>query len=141
MSSDSHKRIECDRVYRGRDKWQFDHLPPISNNRDHIVLYQLPIEVNSSQPPEPHSGKTKWDSNHVRLPCALQNEYKDEGSESASRWELIQNALSRKIRSSKKLQKVILIYNSKYAKEWKFEALNAMIEDVCLIQSEEKGKI
>lgn len=80
MSTDSFKGVPFDDIYRGNDAWHLNHLPPIVNKRDHIVLYQLPIEPNSTQPPKPYPGEHKWDSHHVRLPCALQNEYRTESS-------------------------------------------------------------
>lgn len=62
-------------IYRGLSEWELSHLPPISNRRYHTVLFELPIDVNSTKPPQPHEGQMKWDSLHVRLPCSPQNEY------------------------------------------------------------------
>lgn len=62
-------------IYRGLNEWELSHLPPIINRRNHIVLFELPIDLNSMQPPTPHAGQMKWDSLHVRLPCSPQNEY------------------------------------------------------------------
>lgn len=78
MSTDSFKGVSMEQVYRGYDKWHLDHLPPIANKRDHIVLFQLPIAEGSTKPPEPHRGENKWDSNHVRMPYSHQCEYKTE---------------------------------------------------------------
>lgn len=61
-------------IYRGLSPWELDHLPPIVNKHDHCVLIELPIDENSSEPPKPHRSELKWDSDHVRLPCAIQNE-------------------------------------------------------------------
>lgn len=62
-------------IYRHINQWELPHLPPIVNKRDHAVLFKLPLDSNSTAPPEPHRSALKWDSNHVRLPCAPQNEY------------------------------------------------------------------
>lgn len=78
MSTDSFKGIPLDEIFRGRELWSFEHLPPIANKRDHIVLFQLPLAENPTHPPDPHNGENRWDANHVRLPCATQNEYKTE---------------------------------------------------------------
>lgn len=64
-----------DEIYRGLSAWELNHLPPIVNRRDHAVLFELPVNLNSTEPPKPHRGQPKWDSLHVRLPCAPQNEY------------------------------------------------------------------
>lgn len=152
----THKGSSMDEIYRGLNPWELSQLPPIINKRDHAVLFQLPINLNSNEPPEPHRGEVKWDSNHVRLPCASQNEYllTDEVNSSLNflsellkkcefhfqndpdvtikkkRWEIIQTALLRPIRTSRELEKAILSYNTKYAKRWKFHALHELFEDV-----------
>lgn len=64
-----------DEIYHGKDQWSLASLPPIINSHSHTVLYQLPIDLKSTNPPKPHVGPIKWDSSHVRLPCAEQNEY------------------------------------------------------------------
>lgn len=69
------KGNSMDEIYRGLNPWELPQLPPIVNKRDHSVLFQLPIHLNSTEPPQPHRSDAKWDSNHVRLPCAIQNEY------------------------------------------------------------------
>lgn len=80
MCTNASKGVPLNEIYRGFGKWDLDHLPPIVNKRDHIVLFQLPIDKDSKEPPKPHISETKWDANHVRLPCASQNEYKTESS-------------------------------------------------------------
>lgn len=81
MSTQNFKGVSMDKIYRNFDPWDLDHLPPVENTRNHTVLFQLPIsKVQPLEPPTPHIGKGKWDSNHVRLPCASQNEYKTESS-------------------------------------------------------------
>lgn len=80
MCTDGSKGVPLNEVYRGFGHWDLEHLPPIVNKRDHIVLFQLPVNKDSKEPPKPHISDTKWDSNHVRLPCATQNEYKTEST-------------------------------------------------------------
>lgn len=48
------------------------------------------------------------------------------------RWEIIQTALLRDIRSSRELEQAILTYNHKYAKEWKFKSLHYLFEKVSI---------
>lgn len=161
MNTDNFKGVPLEQIYRGFDRWHLDHLPPIVNKRDHSVLFQLPISNdNTAPPPKPHIGEKKWDSNHVRLPCASQNEYKTESSVgwcfiekkidqndktliivlqsdpaktvNVKRWEIIQNALRRDISSSRELEVAILTYNRKYAKEWKFKSLHYLFEQVSI---------
>lgn len=67
------KGNRIDEIYRGLGQFELQHLPPIEHNEKHKVLFELPINSSEDQPPKPHAGKTKWDSNHVRLPCAAQN--------------------------------------------------------------------
>lgn len=69
-----------DEIYRSLNRWHLDHFPPISDKRNHTILFQYPILNDQSQPPEPRTGEKKWDTNHVRLPCATQNELKVEKS-------------------------------------------------------------
>lgn len=71
----NHRGNSMDDIHRGLSPWELHHLPPIVNKRDHAVLFQLPIDLNSATPPTPHRSEAKWDSSHVRLPCASQNEY------------------------------------------------------------------
>lgn len=49
------------------------------------------------------------------------------------RWEIIQNALLQPILTSRDLEKAILSYNTKYAKQWKFYALHELFEEVEMI--------
>lgn len=75
MSACNFKGVPLEAVYRGFEPFELDHLPKIENKRNHTVCFQLPIEQGSTKPPKPHVGEKKWDGNHVRLPCAVQNEY------------------------------------------------------------------
>lgn len=64
-------------VYGTSPKWDLDHLPPITNDDDHIVLYEFPINTSITQPPKPFfgNGEPKWDTDHVKLPCSTHNEF------------------------------------------------------------------
>lgn len=78
MSSENFKGVPLSEIYYGRDAFDLDHLPPVANKWDHIVLYKLPITVISTRPPDPYKGESKWDPNHVRMPYASQSEHKSE---------------------------------------------------------------
>lgn len=60
-------------IYRGFGKFELHNLPSIHCSDTHKVLFELPISTNDDEPPKPHIGKSRWDSDHVRLPCAKQN--------------------------------------------------------------------
>lgn len=60
-------------IYRGIGKFELPTFAPIECSEAHKVLFELPITTSQDDPPKPHIGKTKWDSDHVRLPCAKQN--------------------------------------------------------------------
>lgn len=62
-----------DEIYRGFDRWHLGNLPPIERRRNHTILFKFPLSNDLSQLPEPYVGDKKWDVNHVRLPCAIQN--------------------------------------------------------------------
>lgn len=47
-----------------------------------------------------------------------------------SRWEMIEAALLKDFKSSRELQEAILSYNTKYAKDWKFNTLHELFEVV-----------
>ena len=60
-------------IYRGMGPFEFATLAPIQCSDTHKVLFELPIAVNEDEPPKPHVGKSRWDSDHVRLPYAEQS--------------------------------------------------------------------
>lgn len=99
---------------------------------NHTVLYHTPI-LDTSIPPIPYKGPERWDANHVRLPCAKQNQYvvknDSETEEVEERWSLIRTALSRDIRTSHDLVAAILSYNTKYSKTWRFNGLHKLIRE------------
>lgn len=73
MSTEPLNGAPMSEIYFHGGPFDFDHLPPVANKRDHIVLYKLPIDKSGSRTPEPYRGEMKWDSNHVRLPCSPHN--------------------------------------------------------------------
>lgn len=84
MSSERFKGVPLDEIYGGRSAFDLDHLPEITNKRDHTVLFKVPITVSWSKTPEPYRGENKWDQQHVRMPHAPQSEYKSENTVSSS---------------------------------------------------------
>lgn len=54
--------------------------------------------------------------------------------EKKQRWEIIQTALLKPIRSSIELEKAIQSYNTKYAKKWKFHALHELFQQVNILR-------
>lgn len=56
-------------------EWLLKRLPPIRNDYNHTVLFELPIGNDPKEPPKPQVGETKWNSKYVKLPCATENEY------------------------------------------------------------------
>lgn len=78
MYSENYKGVPLGQIYRGFNKWDFDHLPPIENKRCHTVLYRLPVPKGLKHPPDPFESGSKWDQHHVRLPNSQYSEYKTE---------------------------------------------------------------
>lgn len=50
--------------------------------------------------------------------------------ETKKRWDVIQNTLSKDIRSTQELEEAILIYNPEYENIWNFEPLHTLFEKV-----------
>ncbi|KAG4077916.1 hypothetical protein HA402_013850 [Bradysia odoriphaga] len=119
-------------IYRLSSEWDLRHFPGVKPSPNHTVLYQTPI-INVTVPPIPHKGPGRWDANHVRLPCAQQNQYvvrnEDDTEEVKERWSLIRTALSQDIRTSHDLEAAILSYNTKYSKTWRFNGLHKLFQD------------
>ncbi|XP_039438286.1 poly(ADP-ribose) glycohydrolase-like [Culex pipiens pallens] len=125
--------VPMDIVYRGLDRFELRHFPEVRPSDDHTVLYNLPWDPDDTQPPAPRRSYSKWDANHVRLPCSHRSQYpveqEDGSSTLESRWELVQNALLQPIRDSRELERAILSYNTKYATSWKFKSLHKLFEE------------
>ncbi|XP_062541533.1 poly(ADP-ribose) glycohydrolase-like [Armigeres subalbatus] len=129
----SWRGVPMDSIYRGLDRYELRHFPEIRPAEDHIVLFNLPIDPNGTEPPKPRRAYSKWDANHVRLPCSHRSQYPVEHEDGSttleSRWELVQNALLQPISNSRELERAILSYNTKYASSWKFKSLHKLFED------------
>ncbi|XP_055613980.1 poly(ADP-ribose) glycohydrolase-like [Uranotaenia lowii] len=125
--------VPMDIIYRGLDRYELRHFPEVRPSESHTVLYHLPIDPTSLDPPKPHRAPHKWDANNVRLPCSNRSQYPvvqgDGNSSLESRWELVQNALLQPIRDSRELEAAILSYNTKYASNWKFTALHKLFDE------------
>lgn len=125
--------VPMDTIYRGLDRYELRHFKEVRPAEDHVVLYNMPIDPNGTEPPKPRRAYGKWDANHVRLPCSHRSQYPVEQEDGStvleSRWELVQNALLQPIATSRELEKAILSYNTKYASSWKFKALHKLFEE------------
>ncbi|KAH8273412.1 hypothetical protein KR026_003779 [Drosophila bipectinata] len=120
-------------IHRGLHLFQLEHLGPVTPSNHHRVLYQTPIREPPDQPPRPHKAPGKWDSEHVRLPCAPESKYPRENDDGTttidSRWEMIERALLQPIETSEELQAAILSYNTTYRGQWEFRALHQLLEE------------
>lgn len=73
------KGNSIEEIYRGVGAYEFPALPTIQYSDTHKVLFELPINTGEDEPPKPHAGKRKWDSDHVRMPYAEQNTMEIDG--------------------------------------------------------------
>lgn len=62
-----------DEIYRGNEHFALENLPAIRVSDAHKVLFELPIGSSEDGPPAPRAGNTKWDADHVRMPCDRHN--------------------------------------------------------------------
>lgn len=62
-----------DEIYRGISSWDLPHLAPIAAAPNHAVLYKLPWNPESTEPPVPMKNPSKWDADHVKLPNSHRN--------------------------------------------------------------------
>nr|CDS19301.1 polyADP ribose glycohydrolase [Echinococcus granulosus] len=70
-----------------------------------------------------------WNASYVKLPCAPQNLYYENGK-SVCRWSLIEKALSSPINSD-----AVLSYNARFAGSWNFDHLSAALQiEPCYVQ-------
>lgn len=67
-------------IYGGQDKWKLDHLKQTAHSSGQILLFDLQFKSSREyrNSPKPRMDDKKWDSDHVRLPCAEENELIDE---------------------------------------------------------------
>ncbi|XP_017086402.1 poly(ADP-ribose) glycohydrolase [Drosophila eugracilis] len=127
---DSWRGVPMEAIHRNLDPYELDNLPDVTAGNNHRVMYQLPIR---DTPPRPHKAPGKWDSEHVRLPCAPESKYPRENPDGSttidSRWGMIERALLQPIETSEELQAAILSYNSTYRNQWNFRALHQLLEE------------
>lgn len=50
--------LKSEEIYGERDKYGLDHLPPIANVQDHVVLFKVSTTTKSIRP-EPYEGENK----------------------------------------------------------------------------------
>lgn len=97
------------------------------------MLFHLPLPINSNELPLPQKGSVVWDGNHVRLPCANENTYRevdeDGNNQTRPRWGLIEQSLLTTIKNSYALENAIKSYNTKYKNIWNFVALHELMEN------------
>ncbi|XP_016942495.2 poly(ADP-ribose) glycohydrolase [Drosophila suzukii] len=126
----SWRGVPMEAIHRNLHPFELENLPPVSAGNHHRVLYQLPIR---DTPPRPHKSPGKWDSEHVRLPCAPESKYPRENPDGSttidSRWGMIERALLQPIESSEELQAAILSYNTTYRDQWHFRALHQLLDE------------
>ncbi|XP_017112375.1 poly(ADP-ribose) glycohydrolase [Drosophila elegans] len=126
----SWRGLPMEAIHRQRRPFELEHLPAVTAGNLHRVMYQLPIR---DTPPRPHKSPGKWDSEHVRLPCAPESKYPREAADGSttidSRWGMIERALLQPIESSEELQNAILSYNTTYRDQWHFRALHQLFEE------------
>ncbi|KAH8234568.1 hypothetical protein KR038_002970 [Drosophila bunnanda] len=129
----SWRGVPIEAIHRGRPVFELEHLGPVGSSNVHRVLYQTPIKESTEQPPRPHKAPGKWDSEHVRLPCAPESKYPRENEDGTtsidSRWEMIERALLQPIESAAELQAAILSYNTTYRDQWNFRALHQLLDE------------
>ncbi|KAH8235571.1 hypothetical protein KR032_002670, partial [Drosophila birchii] len=129
----SWRGVPIEDIHRGRRLFELEHLGPVAASNMHRVLYQTPIKESPEQPPRPHKAPGKWDSEHVRLPCAPESKYPRENEDGTtsidSRWEMIERALLQPIESAAELQAAILAYNTTYRDQWNFRALHQLLDE------------
>ena len=106
--------------------------------------------------PYPLNYEDKWDPEHVKMPCSLNNLYPlsanvsylyknavlkllekrlhnnffQGNSSLEQRWKLIKEAFKNKITNSLELEKAILSYNSRYNQIWNFRGFHEFIDQV-----------
>ncbi|XP_033644445.1 poly(ADP-ribose) glycohydrolase-like isoform X1 [Asterias rubens] len=103
-------------------------LPQLKPNNEHTVLFRPYIRTGTPPRPYPDGYRDTWDTNHVRMPCSLENLYPVDGKNGEktvqSRWELIEQTLLCPITNSLELEEAILTYNARYCTKWNFSGLH-----------------
>lgn len=127
---DSWRGVSMEAIHRNRQPFELENLPPVTAGNLHRVMYQLPIRET---PPRPYKSPGKWDSEHVRLPCAPESKYPRENPDGSTtidfRWEMIERALLQPIKTCEELQAAIISYNTTYRDQWHFRALHQLLDE------------
>ncbi|CAO1410422.1 unnamed protein product [Diamesa hyperborea] len=135
------KGSTIEEMSEGFDVFDLKHTTDIKNSRDHTVLFHIPLPSDPNEHPVPQKGSDVWDGNHVRLPCANENTYRevdeDGKNQTRPRWDLIQQSLLTPMKNSYDLENAIKSYNTKYKNIWNFVALHDLMENEFL---EEESK-
>ncbi|XP_077405960.1 poly(ADP-ribose) glycohydrolase isoform X2 [Vanacampus margaritifer] len=104
-------------------------LPPLRNVPGvHTVMIRTDF-LGHATVPYPDTFDDTWDDVHVKMPCSSRNLFPVQDEETRelqnkSRWELIKQTLTRRIRSTAELKTAILKYCASTAKKWDFTALH-----------------
>lgn len=105
---------------RSKDK-VFVRWPLVKKDQDFVV----------PQPYPERSIKDRWDEYHVRMPCSTQSQFPVLNSDGIkvlkNRWELIENALSNRIRNVDEFEERILSYNR--SGRWSFNGVKERFPD------------
>ncbi|XP_016993582.2 poly(ADP-ribose) glycohydrolase [Drosophila takahashii] len=129
-ATESWRGLPMEAIRRHLRPFELETLPAVAAGNLHRVMYQLPIRET---PPRPHKSPGKWDSEHVRLPCAPESKYPRENPDGSttidSRWGMIERALLQPIETSEELQAAILSYNTTYRDQWHFRALHQLLDE------------
>lgn len=69
--------------------------------------------------------------------CHMQLMFQSDSTECVTkkRWEVIQSAFSKDIRSTQELEQAILTYNPEYTKIWNFEPLHTLFDHVSSVST------
>ncbi|XP_077481464.1 poly(ADP-ribose) glycohydrolase isoform X1 [Stigmatopora argus] len=104
-------------------------LPPLKNVPGlHTVMIRTDL-IKHATVPYPSTFEDTWDDVHVKMPFSRKNLFPVQDQESQefqnkSRWDLIQQSLTKRICCTDELQKAILKYCASSAKKWDFTALH-----------------
>lgn len=102
---------------------------PISDRRTSLIC----VNVENFSRPYPKNRVDKWDENFVRMPCSDQSLYpkkteKKNRKKLVQRWNLIEQALSRAMKSFDDLESAILEYNMR--DRWQFDGLKLFLNSL-----------
>lgn len=72
MSREYSQGCEIEEI-RQSEQFLFDNLEAVVHSGKQTVLHHLELKTTSETVLNPREGVMRWDSDHVRLPCADQN--------------------------------------------------------------------